>query len=54
VAPKILFAGVLPMKLIGLALGLALTSPLMRAADGDSIDTITKAVYDTISGPADK
>ncbi|HUI58252.1 MAG TPA: hypothetical protein VLY04_24935 [Bryobacteraceae bacterium] len=40
------------MKLTALVLGLTLASPLVRAADGDSIDTITKAVYDVISGPA--
>jgi len=40
------------MKLTTLVLGLILASPLVRAADGDSIDTITKAVYDVISGPA--
>ena len=27
-------------------------SPVMRAADGDSIDTAVKALYDVISGPA--
>src|SRR5262245_30659399 len=34
-----------------IALALLLTLPL-GAADTDSIDTLTKAVYDVISGPA--
>src|SRR5215471_12822273 len=37
------------MKLYALALLLALP---IAAADTDSIDTVTRAVYDTISGPA--
>ena len=40
------------MKLTALVIGLALASPLVRAADGDSIETLTKAMYDVISGPA--
>lgn len=33
-------------------LGLSMLSPLMRAAGGDSIESVTKAVYEVISGPA--
>jgi hypothetical protein len=42
------------MRLIVLVLGLTLTmlSPPVRAADEDSIESVTKAVYDVISGPA--
>ena len=42
------------MRLTVLVLGLTLTmlSPLVRAADGDSIEGVTKAVYEVISGPA--
>lgn len=37
-----------------LVLGVAVTliSPLAKAADGDSIDSAVKAVYEVISGPA--
>ena len=40
------------MRIIALLLGLALTAPLGSAAGGDSIDSVTKAVYEVISGPA--
>jgi hypothetical protein len=40
------------MKLSSLMLALTLAAPQVRAADTDSIDSITKAVYDVISGPA--
>jgi hypothetical protein len=40
------------MRIIALLLGLALTAPLGSAADGDSIDSMTKTVYEVISGPA--
>ncbi len=40
------------MRQLGVILLLAACSPAMRAADGDSIDTVIHAVYDVISGPA--
>jgi hypothetical protein len=40
------------MKLPLLVLTLAVLCPTSRAADGDSIDSLTRAVYDAISGPA--
>jgi hypothetical protein len=40
------------VKLLVLAAALALSAPPAPAADGDSIESVTKAVYDTISGPA--
>ena len=40
------------MKKAVLGLLLASVTPMVRAADGDSIESITHAVYDVISGPA--
>jgi hypothetical protein len=42
------------MRLTVFVLGLTLTmfSPRLRAAEGDSIEGVTKAVYEVISGPA--
>jgi len=40
------------MKLIALGVGLTMISPLVQAADTDSVDTVIHAVYDVISGPA--
>jgi hypothetical protein len=40
------------MRLIVLSIALTILSPILRAADGDSIDSVMKAVYDVISGPA--
>lgn len=40
------------MRLSVLVLTLALAAPCVRAADGDSIETLTRAVYGVISGPA--
>ena len=40
------------MRLLALALILPLLSPFAQAADGDSIDSTVKAVYEVISGPA--
>jgi hypothetical protein len=40
------------MRLTAFFLGLTLLSPLAQAGDGDSIDSLTKAVYEVISGPA--
>jgi hypothetical protein len=40
------------MRLIPLSVLLTIIAPLARAADGDSIDSVMKAVYDVISGPA--
>jgi hypothetical protein len=40
------------MKSILLVGALILSSPLAQAADGDSVDTMVRAVYDVISGPA--
>ncbi len=40
------------MRRVALFLILASVSPLARAADGDSTETIVRAVYDAISGPA--
>jgi hypothetical protein len=39
------------MKTLTIALSAVLLIPAARAADGDSIDSITRAVYDVISGP---
>lgn len=39
------------MKRFALALAAILTIPAIHAADSDSIDTVTRAVYDVISGP---
>ncbi len=40
------------MRLTAFFLGLTLLSPLAQAGDRDSIDSLTKAVYEVISGPA--
>jgi hypothetical protein len=40
------------MKPILLVFALTVTSHVARAADGDSVDTMVRAVYDVISGPA--
>jgi hypothetical protein len=40
------------MRLMVLSTALTILSPMLRAADGDSIDSVMKAVYDVISGPA--
>src|SRR5580658_3533751 len=40
------------MRFLALTVGLIILSPLGRAADGDSIDSVIKAVYEVISGPA--
>lgn len=40
------------MKLIALIIAFAAASPWATAADGDSIDSAVRAVYDVISGPA--
>jgi len=40
------------MRPIAILLTLACTAPLTRAADTDSVDTVVRAVYDVISGPA--
>jgi hypothetical protein len=40
------------MKPFSLLLALALAAPLAHAADTDSIDSVVKAVYEVISGPA--
>jgi len=40
------------MKRSSLILALTLAAPLIHAGDTDSIDSITKAVYEVISGPA--
>jgi hypothetical protein len=40
------------MKPIIIVLALSLSSPVLQAADGDSVDTMVRAVYDVISGPA--
>lgn len=40
------------MRAIALGLTLAVISPMAHAADGDSIDSAIKALYDVISGPA--
>jgi hypothetical protein len=40
------------MKPILFVVALTLSSQAARAADGDSVDTMVRAVYDVISGPA--
>ncbi len=40
------------MRLLALMLALMLAVPALRAADTDSIDSVIRAVYDVISGPA--
>lgn len=40
------------MRIIALLLGMAFAAPLGSAADGDSIESLTKVVYDVLSGPA--
>ena len=40
------------MRFSVLLAGLIILSPAVRAADGDSIDSVIKAVYEVISGPA--
>jgi hypothetical protein len=40
------------MRSLALTAGLIILSPLGRAADTDSIDSVIKAVYEIISGPA--
>jgi hypothetical protein len=40
------------MKLIAFGVALLAISPVVRAADTDSVDTVIHAVYDVISGPA--
>jgi len=40
------------MRFLALTAGLIILSPAVRAADTDSIDSVMKAVYEVISGPA--
>ena len=40
------------MKLIALGVALTALLPVAKAADTDSVDTVIRAVYDVISGPA--
>jgi len=40
------------MKLIALGVVVAALMPVAKAADTDSVDTVIRAVYDVISGPA--
>jgi hypothetical protein len=40
------------MRTLALAVLAAAVTPGIRAADGDSVDSVMRAVYDTISGPA--
>lgn len=40
------------MKPLALAALIAMTAPLARTADTDSVDSVVRAVYDVISGPA--
>jgi hypothetical protein len=40
------------MRLIVFGAALTMFCPMMWAADGDSIDSVMKAVYEVISGPA--
>jgi hypothetical protein len=40
------------MKGIALAVACILMAPLAKAADTDSVDSLVRAVYDVISGPA--
>src|SRR5260370_24999971 len=40
------------MKSVILLVTLAVSSQVVRASDGDSVDTMVRAVYDVISGPA--
>src|SRR5258708_19623014 len=40
------------MKSVILLVTLAVFSQVARAADGDSVDTMVRAVYEVISGPA--
>lgn len=40
------------MRILTLAFALMMGTPVVRAADSDSLDTITRALYDVISGPA--
>ena len=40
------------MRFVALSVTLMIVSPLAWAADGDSIDSVMKAVYEVISGPA--
>jgi hypothetical protein len=40
------------MRFSALVASLIILSPAVRAADGDSIDSVMKAVYEVISGPA--
>jgi hypothetical protein len=40
------------MRFLALTAGLIILSPSVRAADTDAIDSVIKAVYETISGPA--
>ncbi len=40
------------MRFLPLVAGLVLLSPSVHAADGDSIDSAIKAIYEVISGPA--
>jgi len=40
------------MRFLAFTAGLIILSPAVRAADGDSIDSVMKAVYEVISGPA--
>ncbi|MBZ5617857.1 MAG: hypothetical protein LAQ69_03860 [Acidobacteriia bacterium] len=40
------------MRRMVLVMLLASVAPIARAADGDSVESITQAVYDVISGPA--
>jgi hypothetical protein len=40
------------MRFLALTVGFIILSPSVRAADTDSIDSVMKAVYEVISGPA--
>ena len=40
------------MKPLALAALIAMTAPLARPTDTDSVDSVVRAVYDVISGPA--
>jgi hypothetical protein len=40
------------MKPIIFLIAFTLSSPVMQAADGDSVDTMVRAIYEVISGPA--
>jgi hypothetical protein len=44
----------MPMKPVAVIALFTLAAPLCRPADSDSIETVVKAVYEVISGPAAK